>query len=113
MTQEVNSPKDRCPDWADKIIKALRDLEVKLGHIPDHPQWQTREFEQLQTRLMTEYDADLVAEESLTEELFKKVARGLKSENFTSQEIAQFINSRIGYKGGPPYCSASEVEEAF
>ena len=34
----------------------------------------------------------------------------LSEDGFTESQIADFFCSRVGYKGGPPYCSEDEIK---
>lgn len=105
---------DRCPMWASDIFMQIRQLEVHLGNIPAADKWQgADDLEELQERLFGEGAADLRADEETVERLFIKACANLDDEGFTAEEIAGFANARIGYKNGPPYCNAAEVDEAI
>lgn len=100
--------KDQCPSWACSLIEQLLSLEMQLGNIPPAADWSEEMVENLQKRLS---EAPAVSEES-TQVLFQQISQSLKKAGFGSKDIAGFINARIGYVGGPPYCSAAEVDEA-
>jgi hypothetical protein len=103
---------DLCPAWANLLITELRAMEVLLGNIPATDEWQTADMEALHRRLSGDTE-DEAATEDRTAILFKKICVGLARENFEPQEISDFVNARIYYKGGPRYCNAKEVEEAL
>jgi hypothetical protein len=99
---------DQCPAWAHSLIVQLKELEIRLGNIPESLTWQTGDLDTLAARVQGETDL-LDTEHDMSETLFRKIVHQLAREDFEPEEIATFINSRVGYKGGPPYCNAAEV----
>ena len=104
--------KDSCPAWATALIGKLREIEIRLGNIPESLSWQTDDLDRLAARSAGN-DDDTLFDEEATEILFRKIVRDLAADDFASEEIVMFINSRIGYQGGPPYCSVIEVNDAL
>ena len=102
---------DHCPKWADKMLINLFEMERFLGNIPSTEGWKSNYVEEVQAK------ADSVKisgfKEADSEFVFSRVVNGLVDENFPPEEIMQFINSRIGYEGGPKYCTLEEVKEAI
>ena len=104
---------DGCPDWAQRLIMNMREIEVHLGNIPDSDTWLTDDMDRLYGRAFrgeleaSDMDSDKV------DALFRRVTWGLAREGYDPEDIVTFVNTRIGYKGGPPYCNAREVEEAI
>ncbi len=114
LPTQKNTMKDRCPDWAHTLILFMRDMEIKLGHIPDSPDWQTAEdLDELHARVFSQDIEDTFIDDAMLERVFSKIVQNLSGEDFSVQEIVAFINARIGYKGGPPYCNEDEVEYAL
>ena len=109
----TTSISDSCPPWAQTLIANLRDLEIQLGTIPENLSWTTRDISEVATRIFKSEENAIHLEETMSEQLFRKIASDLSEADFTPDEIARFINARVGYKGGPPYCSAAEVLEAI
>jgi len=105
---------DGCPPWAVELILKIRELEIQLGNIPAGKAWQTLEnLEKLQERVFGDDEEAQRLDEETVERIFRKVAIGLMEEGFTSEKIAGFVNARVGYDGGPPYCSSSEVRDVL
>ncbi len=111
MSNTKTPLKDGCPIWAEDLIAKLREVEILLGHIPESLAWKSQHLSDVAKRAFAKEDA--VFDEQKVEFLYKRIARGLTQETFTAQQIAAFINARIGFEGAPPYTSASEVEEAL
>lgn len=104
---------DKCPEWANSLIMYLRDIEVKLGNIPDSPDWQTVEsVEDLQARSFPTAQTlqeDEFVDNDIADRLFERIVMKLADEDHSVDEIVSYVNSRLCYKGGPPYCDAKEV----
>lgn len=98
---------DNCPSWAKALIEKLLLLEMELGNIPPASDWSEEMLEKLQKRAAENPEAN----SDVCQQLFERIGQGLKKDGFSSQQIAAFINARIGYSGGPAYCNASEVDE--
>lgn len=112
-----NPQTDSCPVWADRLLRQIHDLEVKLGNLRD-PQdaWGGGDLAELQQRAFRasdENDAELAQAEATVESLFGRVASGLASEGFDAAAIAGMINARVGRGGRLPYCDAREVLEVI
>ena len=95
-----------CPGWAQDMIQQLLQLEVFLGNIPEVLKWKSESVEKLSESVFG--DGTQIKEEH-TEMVFAKICQGLKKDGFEAEQIAEIINCRIGYKGGPKYCNAKEV----
>lgn len=106
---------DDCPSWADKMLRQIHDLEVKLGNIKDPEEsWTGGDLSDLEERVFGggDPDAELASAEATVEALFRRVATGLTAEGFEAPVIADFVNARVGKGGRLPYCNAKEVQEA-
>ncbi|MCX6127127.1 MAG: hypothetical protein NTV34_20585 [Proteobacteria bacterium] len=102
---------DRCPDWANDLIRKIYLLEIETGSIsnPKQGQWNTQTQDDLmKIARKLEGTAGTDAEDE-ADALFGRVAKGLISENFSSEEIAKMINDRIPTGSRLLYCSPSEV----
>jgi hypothetical protein len=108
---EMPKVDDKCPDWAITIIDQLRQVEIILGNVPKAIEWQSSLLKNVNKKILAEHAGPI--SEELSEMLFSRVARGLVKEGFSPDDIAMFINARIGYKGGPNYCSSEEVKDAL
>lgn len=102
---------DSCPDWAITLIDQLRQVEIILGNIPKAIEWQSSMLKDVNKRIDAEQSGPITEEHS--ELLFGRITRGLIKEGFSATDIATFINARIGYKGGPKYCSEVEINETL
>ena len=101
---------DKCPEWADKLIMHLRDIEVKLGNIPDSPDWQTvKSVEDLQARTFPTLQEDEFLDNGIADRLFERIVMKLADEEHTVEDIVSYVNNRLCYKNGPPYCNKEEV----
>lgn len=106
---------DGCPDWAIDLIRKIYLLEIESGAIknPESTQWTTTTQDQL-LKLAGDMEQSLGVDlEQETATLFERVARGLSSEDFTPDEIANMINARIPTGCNLKYCSPSEVLAAL
>ena len=110
MSKPTNS-NDGCPNWAQEAIEQLKQMEIYLGNIPNDPRWQSQHVNAMSRRTFTK--GEQVFDEDKAEFAFKRIVRSLHHEGFSARNIVDFINSRIRYQGGPPYCSIAEVEEAL
>lgn len=110
MTKK-ETPKDKCPEWAEDLIAKLREVEIILGNIPDSLAWKSEHLAKISERAFAKDEA--VFDDKKAEFIYKRIVRGLHDENFSADSITKIINARIGYKGGPPYTSESEVREAL
>lgn len=106
-----NSSQIQCPDWSKVMIDQLLQVEIFLGNIPKSLEWSSERLEQVQRKLYSEEKGTIT--EEVAEILFRRIAKGLKSEGFSEVDIAQFINDRVGFKGGPKYCNAVDISEAL
>lgn len=112
MTDKIQ---DACPSWADKLLRQIHELELKLGNIMDPKEsWAGGDLSELEERVFggNDPDAELAAAEATVEALFRRVATGLTGEGFEAPVIADFINARVGSGGRLPYCNAQEVVAA-
>ena len=110
MTEQAT---DNCPNWADRLLRQIHDLEVKLGNLRDPKDaWGGGDLGEIEQRA---YSADpeheLAVAEETVEALFGRVATGLAYEGFDALAIATMINARVGRGGRLPYCDAREVLE--
>ena len=100
---------DKCPDWAQSLIEKMLAIEIPLGNIPD----QNVDIDAVYRRVfgndqdIAQFDRDHV------DQMFSRLVRGLDQDGFSSEDIVTFINGRIGYPGGPPYCNQDEVKAAL
>lgn len=101
---------DSCPKWAIETIEQLRQVEIYLGNIPKALAWESSHLADVMKRTFNKDEA--VFSEEKADLIFRKIVKGLLQDGFTSHEIAEFVNSRIGYQGGPRYCNSQDVEEA-
>ncbi len=106
---------DGCPEWAVELIQKIYVLAIESGDVknPESNEWATTSHEKL-LKLAGHMDESAGMDiEQETSALFERVARGLSSEDFTPDEIAFMINSRIPTGSKLKYCSASEVLAAL
>lgn len=106
---ESKASKDSCPAWAEDLIAKLREVEIILGNIPDSLAWKSEHLTKVSERAFAKDEA--VFDDNKAEFIYRRIVLGLHKEHFTPLQIAQMINSRIAYKGGPPYTSEHEVRE--
>lgn len=99
--------RDDCPPWALDLIMKLRELEIHLGNIPKALAWSSEHLNAVNQRVFRSEEASVDADK--TEFIYRRIVMGLMQESFSAQEIAGFINLRIGYTGAPPYTSPEEV----
>lgn len=102
---------DKCPKWADEMIVNLFQIEQYLGNIPSNEGWRSNYVEEIQVKASNEKKSGF--KESDAEMVFGRIVKGLVDEQFNPEEILQFINARVGYEGGPKYCTLEEVKEAI
>jgi hypothetical protein len=111
------SPNDACPTWADRLMRQIHDLEVKLGNLRDPKDaWAGADLGELEQRAFGEgegLDDELATAENTVEALFGRIVRGLVAEGYDPATIANFINARVGRGGRLPYCDEREVREAL
>lgn len=100
----------KCPSWAEKLLAELLQTEIALGHIPESLAWKSQSLGDVSKKAFRE---NAVADESKTEILYHRLVHALHKEGFEAENIAEIINSRISYEGGPPYTDLSEVEDAL
>ena len=103
--------KDGCPEWAEDLILKLREVEILLGNIPDSLSWKSEHLSKVSERAFARDEA--VFDDKKAEFIYRRIVRGLEDEGFAAEQIASMINSRIGYKEGPPYTNTQEVQEAL
>ena len=111
VEQKKSAINDGCPSWADKLIKEIEYLEVKLGNIREPSTWQVTPMEHLYERVFGDQDSSTDA--SAVETIFSKVVQRLSGEGFDSEAIAAFINRRVGREERLPYCDANEVQQSL
>lgn len=104
---DVQPSKDRCPIWADELIVQLRQVEIYLGHIPKTLAWKSEHLSEVAERVFAK--SDQIFDDHKSEWIYNKIVRRLNEELFSPEDITEFINSRIGYTGGPAYTSVTEV----
>jgi len=102
---------DSCPDWAVSTIDQLRQVEIILGNVPKAIEWQSSLLKDVNKKIFVEREGPIT--EAHSELLFRKIARGLNQEGFSTTDICMFINARIGYVGGPMYCDETEVIDSL
>lgn len=102
----------KCPDWVKPALKRVLSLEIGLGNIIADENWQTADADKLSAKLggLTEQDD---YDDSVIENLFKKVCKALRDEGHTPEVIAGFINSEIKTGTKLKYCDETEVLEAL
>jgi hypothetical protein len=103
--------KDACPSWAVDQIKALYLLEVSQGNIPSSPEWRSNFVDEVHGRVFG--GASENQDSRTTEILFDRIVRGLAADKISAEDTMAFINSRVGYVGGPKYCNLEEVRAAL
>lgn len=120
-TKDSETPNDKsrlsdgCPQWADKLIRQIRALEIQLGNIQpetEDPNWSASMIEKVYGRAFGDAD-DVRIDEEAIEILFNKVASSLVEAGHDPETIARFINGRITPEGRLPYCNAAEVRAAL
>jgi hypothetical protein len=104
------SPQTRreCPPWALEKIEQLRQVEIYLGNIPAVLAWKSSHLEDLASKAWA--PRQQVLSDEVSELLFAQVVNGLRQEGYELGSILSFLNERIGYEGGPPYCDLGDVE---
>lgn len=106
---------DACPAWADRLIRQLLALEVRLGNIrmagPD-AKWLSTELDDVLKRLDPEEHPE-GSDAATSESLFRKIARGLAAHGFDAEHIAEFVNARLTPGARLRYCNAAEVKEVL
>jgi hypothetical protein len=110
------SPNDACPTWADRLMRQIHDLEVKLGNLRDPKDaWAGGDLSEFEQRAFGEGDLEdeLATAAHTVEALFSRIVHGLVSEGYEPATIANFINARVGRGGRLPYCDEREVREAL
>ncbi|MEZ4743005.1 MAG: hypothetical protein R3B45_11245 [Bdellovibrionota bacterium] len=101
---------DDCPEWAEEEIVKLQLMEIALGNIPSTAEWQSQHLAEVQKKVFSDISAPNTNED--IDRHFNKIARKLSIDGFDASKITNFINNRVGYKGGPKYCTVDEVLEA-
>lgn len=101
----------KCPMWAEELIEYLRKVEVYRGTIPDNPNWVDGTLKAIAGRVTTE-EASVFDDDKL-DFLFKKIVTKLSEADFSSVDIARFINERVRLAHGPSYCNKEEVEASL
>lgn len=99
---------DQCPPWAEEMIEQLRQIEIFLGHIPKSLAWESSHLDDVVKRAF--HKSEAVFDEQKSELVFQRITKGLLKENYTKEQIAAFINRRIGYTGGPKYCDPNDID---
>jgi hypothetical protein len=100
---------DNCPDWAASMIEQLRQVEIFLGNIPKGLAWESSHLDEVSKRSFAKDNATF--DEGKADLVFRRIVKGLHGEGFTLELITEFVNRRIGYKGGPKYCDINDVNE--
>lgn len=111
MLRDINQIKDSCPVWADELIFSLKQIEIYLGNIPEALAWESSHVEKIAKRAFQKQEA--VFNEEKADLVFRKIVKGLASEGYSVETMEQFVNARIGYKGGPPYCNHIDISDAL
>jgi hypothetical protein len=112
MNQETSPlPTDGCPLWAQEMIDQLRQIEIYLGNIPKSLSWESAPLELIAKRSFHKDQATFTEEKAHL--VFCKIVKRLVQEGASHKEIADWINARIGYKGGPKYCDDNDIMEAL
>ena len=106
--EEIN---DSCPTWAAEMIMQLRQVEIYLGNIPEGLAWKSTHIKEVSQRVFAKEEQ--VFDDHKAEWIYKRIVRSLAEASFSSEDIRSFINSRIGYAGGPAYTSKEEIEAVF
>lgn len=110
---------DGCPPWASEMIAKILVLEVESGTIKnpaakaDAAEWSTTELAALLKTANRMDDDDLRDVAAEVETLFARVARGLSSEGFSPETIADMVNARIPTGCRLAYCNPGEVRDAL
>jgi hypothetical protein len=105
---------DQCPPWAHELILKIRDIEFQLGNlIPPHEDWYQKDLDQLVKRLQADnFMEESQSLETLVEDYFRNLARGLAQLGYDYETIALFVNTRLTGQSRLAYCSPAEVREA-
>ena len=98
------------PNWAERLLGELRDLETQLGNVVPKGEWTAATLEELSSRLNPTTEG---AAQARTETIFVELAQGLTREGLTASEIATVVNDRLSSEVQLPYCSATEVQAAL
>ena len=105
----ADTPKvELCPEWAQVMIDQLLQVEIYLGNVSKGLEWSSERLESVLRKVYSEEKGAIT--EDVAELLFSRIVRGLRTEGVSDEKIAEFMNARIGYKGGPKYCDASDVK---
>ena len=105
--QDHANQQNSCPSWAHEQIEYLKQVEIHLGNIPKTSNWESQHISDVSKKLF-EQECSTITEET-SEFLFAKIVKGLFAEKYVPSDIADMINDRIRYKGGPPYCDEDLV----
>jgi hypothetical protein len=98
---------DGCPEWAQVMIDQLLQVEIFLGNIPKVLEWSSERVDAIQRKVYADEKGAIT--EEVAELLFGRIVKGLTMEGFSEERIIQFVNARIGYKGGPKYCGPDDI----
>lgn len=102
----------KCPDWVKPALTRILDLEIGLGNIIADENWQTADADKLSAKIggLTEQDD---YDDSVVENLFKKVCKALRDAGHSPETTAAFINAHIKTGSKLKYCDENEVLEAL
>ena len=98
---------DGCPEWAQVMIDQLLQVEIFLGNIPKVLEWSSERVDAIQRKVYADEKGAIT--EEVSELLFSRIVKGLTMEGFSPDQIIQYVNLRIGYKGGPKYCGSDDL----
>lgn len=111
LDQEAHpGPCDSCPEWARLQIDQLLEVEIFLGNIPRATSWKSEHVNDVSKKSFSDHN---LIDEKTADLVFKRIVHKLAEEDFNTEQIALFINNRIGYKGGPAYCNQEEIIAAL
>jgi hypothetical protein len=90
------------------MIDQLLQVEIYLGNVSKGLEWSSERLESVLRKVYAEEKGAIT--EDVAEILFARIVKGLRMEGVSDDLIAEYMNARIGYKGGPKYCDASDVK---
>jgi hypothetical protein len=111
MDSSEQFAKDGCPVFVERMIDQLREVEIILGNVPKALEWRSEHVAAISKSVIEEVTTTFTNHH--TEIMFDRIVHRLRQDGFAADAIMGFINARIGYKGGPQYCSLEEVELAY
>jgi hypothetical protein len=109
MTSALPKETPKVPESVQQKIEELKTLETELGHLPP----ETWAIDKLQKRVDPDFPFHAAQMEQQTELLFGDICDDLSELGVTPDQIADIINAKVHYAGGPKYCNVSEVLESL